>query len=196
MSLPKYWREWVKKSSLVQWALTESMNTSECNMEIESDQPPLIPDMSPIRRPEEPSLIPYCFLSETKLSVVLDKTQEIILEFLPGSAEIYLARKERSRSEGKFLSNLERKYRNRSKGNKLTAPYKDRKSQIEGMSKPFMRRPIHYSEPKESLFYKETMARVRKTPKTSEKQPKRSGNNEEVSHKALGKLIREAKKAI
>ena len=36
----------------VQGALTESMNTSESNLEIESDQPSLAPDMSPIRRPK------------------------------------------------------------------------------------------------------------------------------------------------
>ena len=81
--------------SPAQGVLTESINTSESNLEIESDQPPLSPNMSSIRRPEEPSLIPYCFLSETKLSVVLDITQEIILEFLLGSAEVYLAREEK-----------------------------------------------------------------------------------------------------
>ena len=46
-----------------------------------------------------------------KLSVVLDKTQEMILEFLLGSAEICLAREERYRSEERFLSNLERNMR-------------------------------------------------------------------------------------
>ena len=86
-----------------QGVLTESINTSESNLEIESNPPPLTTDMSPIRKPEEPSLIPYCFLSETELSVVLDKTQKIILEFLLGSAEIYLAREERSRSKEKFF---------------------------------------------------------------------------------------------
>ena len=55
------------------------MNISESNLVIESNQPPLTPDLFPIRRPEEPLLIPHCFLSETKLTVVLDKTQEIIL---------------------------------------------------------------------------------------------------------------------
>ena len=39
------------------------------------------------------------------------------------------------------------------------------------MPKPSMKRPFHYYEPKESLFYKETMVRVKKTPKVAEKQP-------------------------
>ena len=52
------------------------MNTSEGKLEIESDQPPPTPGMFPIRRPEKPSLIPHCSLNETKLSFVLDKTQE------------------------------------------------------------------------------------------------------------------------
>ena len=155
--------------SPAQEVLTESINTSESNLEIDSYQPPLTPDMSPIRRPEEPAIIPYCFLSETKLSVVLDKIQEIFLEFLLGSAEIYLAREERSRSKEKFLSNSERKYGNGSKGNKLRAPYKDRNNQIEGTSKPFMKRLFYYSKPKESLFYKETMVRVNKPPRIAEK---------------------------
>ena len=88
--------------SPAQGILRESMNTSESNLEIESDQPPPTQDMSSLRRPEEPSLIAPSFLSEMKLSVVLDKTQEIILEFLLGNAEIYLAREERSRGKEKF----------------------------------------------------------------------------------------------
>ena len=88
-----------------------------------------------------------------KLSVVIDKTQEIILEFLLGSAEIYLAREERSRIKERFLSNLERKYGNRSKGNKLRPQYKDRNNQIKGMFKPSIKRLFLYSELKESLFY-------------------------------------------
>ena len=47
--------------SPVQGVLTESMNALESNLEIESDQPPPTPDMSPIRSPEDMTLIPYCF---------------------------------------------------------------------------------------------------------------------------------------
>ena len=74
--------------SPAQGVVTECMNSSEGDLKIESDQPPPTLDMSPIRKHEELTLIPYCFLSETKLNVVIDKTQEIILEFLLGSAEI------------------------------------------------------------------------------------------------------------
>ena len=98
------------------------MNTSESNLEIESNQPPPTPDMSSIKRHEELILIPYCFLSETKLSVVLDKIQEIILKFLLRSGEIYQAREKKSKNEERFLSNLGRKYGNGSKGNNVSTP--------------------------------------------------------------------------
>ena len=45
--------------------------------------------MSPIIRPIESE--PHFPLSETKISVVLDKTQDSILELLLNTAEIYLA---------------------------------------------------------------------------------------------------------
>ena len=76
-----------RTTSPAQGIVTESLNTSESNLEIESDQPPPTQDMSH-QRHEELTLIPYCFLSETKASVALDKAQEIILELLLGSAEI------------------------------------------------------------------------------------------------------------
>ena len=56
-----------------------------------------------------------------------------------------------------------------SKGNKLRAPYKDR-NKIESTPKQFVRKPFHYNEPKESLFYKEAMAKVKRTAKCAEKQ--------------------------
>ena len=51
------------------------------------------------------------------------------------------------------------------------------------MSKPSMKRPFHYSKPNESLFYKETRVRVKKTPNVAEKQPrvkKNRGEKEKV----------------
>ena len=86
--------------------------------------------MSPIKQCEEPTLISYCFLSKTKLSIVLDITQEIILEFVLRSAEIYPAREKQSKTEEQFLSSSGRKYRNVSKGNRLRAPYKNRNNEI------------------------------------------------------------------
>ena len=41
-----------KPKSLAQGTLTESKNNQETDSEIESDQPPPTPDMSPIIRPE------------------------------------------------------------------------------------------------------------------------------------------------
>ena len=145
-----------KSTSLAQGTLTEFIFALETNSEIESDQPPLTPDMSPIIRPEVQSIeisIPHFPLSETKLSVVLDKTQEIIFELLMNSMEIYLAQEKVFQDKEKFVSSSERKYWKGFKGNKLRAPYKDQRSE-------------------ESLFYKETMAKVKKTAKRAEKQSK------------------------
>ena len=53
--------------------------------------------MSPIIRPEVESLevsIPHFPMSETKLSVMIDKTQHIIFELLISTAKIYLAQEE------------------------------------------------------------------------------------------------------
>ena len=113
--------------------------------------------MSPIIRPEVQLSMPHFPLSETKLSVALDKTQEIILELLINGVEIYLAKEEVTQNKETFVSHSERKYGKGSKGNKLITLYKDR-SEVESMSKQFMKKPFHYNKPKESLFYKETMA--------------------------------------
>ena len=181
-----------KLISPTQDALTESVNTSEINSGSESDQPSLTPDMSSIRGPEEPLIISHYILSETKLTVVINKTQEIILEFLLRSAEIYLAIEERSGSETKVLNKSERKHGNGAKGNKLRAPYKDRKSQV-----PLMRRPFHYSKPKESLFYKVTMVRVKKQCRVKKPEGKeRSGKKERASLNVMRKTIREAREAV
>ena len=70
-----------------------------------------------------------CFpLSETKLNVVLDKIQEIILALLINSVEIYLAKEEVSQNKENPANSSERKYGQGSKGNKLRAPYKDRRN--------------------------------------------------------------------
>ena len=71
----------------------EPMHTPETNSRREL---PPTPDLSPIIRPMElESPLP---LSETRTSVVLDKTQDIILELLLHSAEIYLIQKELSKT--------------------------------------------------------------------------------------------------
>ena len=91
-----------KKPPLAQGTLKESINTLETKSEMESDQPPLTSDMSPVIRPEVQSIeMPMpCFpLSETKPSVVIDKTQDIILELLMNSMEIYLAQEEVSQNK-------------------------------------------------------------------------------------------------
>ena len=67
---------------------------------------------------------------------------------------------------------MEQKYGKGSKRNKLRVLYKDRKSGTESTPKQSVRRPFHYNLPKESLFYKETMTKVKKTARRGEKQPK------------------------
>ena len=47
------------------------------------------------------------------------------------------------------------------KENKLKAPYKDRKEEVESKPKWF-RKPFNYHQPNESLFYKKMMAKVKK----------------------------------
>ena len=141
-------------------------------------------------------------MSETKLSVVLDKTQEIILELLLNSMEIYLAQEKVLQNKEKFLRSSERMYGKGSKGNKLRGLYKDRRSEVESVPKQFIRKPFNYIEPKESLFHKETMAKVNKTAKRVEKQPKteKSGQPREGRAKEkvrwIGKSIQQARQAI
>ena len=132
-----------------------------------------------------------CFpLSETKLSVVLDKTQDIILELLMNSMEICLAQEEISLNKEKFVCSSERKYGKASKGNKLRTPYKGRRSEVKSTPKQFVRKPFHYIEPKESLFYKETMTKVKKTSKHVERQCKtgKSGQSGESGTKEKVRL--------
>ena len=59
----------------------ELLHTPETDSEIEFEQLLPTPDMSPIIRSKTPPMesISHFPLSETKLSVVLDKTQDIIL---------------------------------------------------------------------------------------------------------------------
>ena len=121
--------------------------------------------MSPIIRSKVQSIesLPHFPLSETKFSVVLDKTQDIILELLINSTEIYLAQEEFSQNKENYISSSEQKFGKGSKGNKLKAPYKDKQCGIESIPQTTSKRPFHYKDPKESLFYKERMAKVKKT---------------------------------
>ena len=89
--------------SLIKFSRTpESINTLETESDMEPEQPPPTPDMSPIVRPEVESMemsIPHFPMSETKCSVTVDKTQDIILELLINTAEIYLAHEEVSQNK-------------------------------------------------------------------------------------------------
>ena len=87
---------------------------------------PTTPDMSPIIRPIESE--PHFPVSEIKTSVVLDKTQDTILELLLNFAELYLAQEELSKSKENYMSKSEQGCGKGSKGNKVKAPYKDRPS--------------------------------------------------------------------
>ena len=178
-------------------SLTESINTLETKLEIESEQPSLTPDMLPIIRPEVWSIemsVPHFLLNKTKLSIVIDKTQDIILEFLINTLEIYLAQKKVSQNKEKLVNSSEREVWEGSKGNKLRALYKDRKSGIESTHKQSVRKPFHYNLPKESLFYKEIIATVKKTATCVEKQPK-VGKSKQLGDRKKGK-IRLAGKSI
>ena len=74
----------------------ENVHTPETSLEIEFKQLPPTPDMSPIIRSKGQSIesMPCFPLSETKLSVVRDKSQDTILELLINFTEIYLAQEE------------------------------------------------------------------------------------------------------
>ena len=100
-----------KPTPLAQRTLKEYINTLETDSEIESEEPPLIPDMSPIIRPEvqpiEISMLHFP-LSETKLSIVIDKIQDINLELLMNSIEIYLAQEKVSQNKEKPVNSSER----------------------------------------------------------------------------------------
>ena len=91
------------------------------------------------------------------------------------TAEIYLAQEEESQNkEIENPTNSSKwKYRKESKGNKLKAPYNDRKG-VENKPKWF-EKPFYYSQPNESLFYREMMARFKKTAKLkyARKQPQK-----------------------
>ena len=74
--------------------------------------------------------------------------------------EIYLAWEELSQNKENYTSNLEQKFWKGSKGNKLKAPYKDRPSKIKNILQTTTEKLLYYENPKESLFYKERMAKV------------------------------------
>ena len=95
--------------------------------------------MSPIARPEVEAIeisMPHFPLSETKLSVIIDMTQDIICELLISTVGIYLAQEKVSQNkEMESPANSPKwMYGKGSKGHKLKAPYKDRKGGAE--SKP------------------------------------------------------------
>ena len=77
--------------------------TPENDSEKKFEQLPPTPDMSPIIRPVMPPTgsLPGFPISDTKESVVLDKTQDIIIELLIISMEIYLAQEESSQNREK-----------------------------------------------------------------------------------------------
>ena len=115
------------------------INTLDIELEIEPEHPPT-PDMSPIIRIEQESLevsMPHFPMSETKLSVVIDKTQDIILELLINTMEIYLAQENvfRKKEIENTTNSSEWKYGKGSKGNHIKAPYKDRKEEVGSKSK-------------------------------------------------------------
>ena len=94
--------------------------------------------MSPIIRSGVQSReisMPQFPLNKTNLSVVIDKTQDIIPESLMNSMEIYLAQEEVSLNKEKLVNNAGRKYGKGLKVNKLRAKYNDRRSEVESAPK-------------------------------------------------------------
>ena len=173
----------------------EPTHTPETDSEREL---PPTPDMSPITRP---IVLEFPFpLSETKISVVLDKTQDMILELLLHSAEIYLVQEEWSKNKESCTSKSKQGCGKGSKGNKLKTLYKDRPSK--SIIQIRDEKPFQYENPKESLFYKERMAKVKTTKrlgegerkwKTKADKKKKDGRKKEVV-KWVGKPLKEAKK--
>ena len=140
-------------------------------------------------------------LSKTKLSIVIDKTQDTILELLMNSMEIYVVQEEVSQNKEKLVSSSERKYGKGFKGKNLRALYKERRNEVESTPKQSFRRPFHYSLPKESLFYKEMMAKVKKILTQVEKvakteKPKQSGKERKEKLRWVGKSIKQARQTI
>ena len=88
--------------------------------------------------------------------------------------------------------------------NKLRAPYKDRQCGIECIPQTTIKRPFHYKDPKESLFYKERIAKVKKTVRLGgkerqtktkiEKQQREKRKKENV--KWVGKSLRQTTEAM
>ena len=99
----------------------EPTYTLETDSEKEFEQLPPMPDMSPIIRPVMLPMgsLPYFPISETKPSVVLDKTQDIIIELLIKSMGIFSAQEESSQNGEKYLINLKQNFGKKSKGNKF-----------------------------------------------------------------------------
>ena len=142
----------------------EFVCTPETYSEMKFKQLPPTPHMSSIIRSKIQSTesIPHFPLSETKLIAVLDETKDITLELLINSTEIYLAWEELSQNKENNISSSEPKFGKGSKGNMLKAPYKDRQCGIQSKPQTTSDRSFPYKDPKESLFFKERMARVKK----------------------------------
>ena len=117
----------------------EPIHTPETDSEKEL---PPTPDMSPIIRPIEfKSSLP---LREDEICVVLDKTQNIILELLLNYAEIYLVQEELSKYNENVANKSKQGCQKESKGNKLKALYKDRPSK--NILQRRNEKPYHYKK--------------------------------------------------
>ena len=66
------------------------------------------------------------------------------------------------------MSDSEQNFGKGSKGNKLKAAYKDRHDGIKNIPQTTIEKPLHYKNLKESLFYKERMAKVKTTVRLGE----------------------------
>ena len=88
------------------------VHTSETDSMAEFNQLAQNPDMSPIIRPKTKLVesMPRFPLIEIKLSVVLDKIQDIILELLINSTEIYLAPEKLTENEENYIHDSEHKF--------------------------------------------------------------------------------------
>ena len=147
---------------------------------------PPTPDMSPIIRSVE---FEPCFpLSETKNSVVLDKTQDVILELLLNYAEIYLAQQELSRNKENYMRKSKQGCGKGSKGNKLKAPFKDRPSK--GILQIRIEKPFYYKNLNESLFYKERIAKVKTTTKLGEEKKQKMKGDKKKSEGWQKEIVR------
>ena len=158
-----------------------SLNRNLCTppeTDSEKELPPT-PDMSPIVKPIEfESSLP---LKEAEIKVVSDKTQNIILELLLNSAEIYLVQEELARNKENIENKSKKGYGKESKGNKLKAPYKDRPSKNKLQRRN--EKPYHNKNPKESIYYKERMVKKKTTVRICGKERKQKMKADDMKKK-------------